>query len=139
VQTVIAPDEPEVHEQLEALPAKLREIAQRYIERLRIEPFLGHRLARGLLASQECRAVYFDRDSRPDDLFGSRKPPRRRGDQDATAGPQWRIVYRLFEAPRANVRVVQVLAVGRAHVARGEEDVYAAATRTLDRLDWRTR
>jgi hypothetical protein len=139
VQTVIAPHKPEVRRQLEALPPRLGEIAHRYIQRLRLEPLLGHRLSRGVLRSQECRAVYFDRDSRPDDLFGSRRPPRRRGDQDASAGPQWRIVYRLLEAPRANVRVVQVLAVGRAHVARGEEDVYAAATRTLDRLDWRTR
>jgi len=139
VQTVIAPQEPEVRNQLEALPPRLREIAHRYIERLRLEPFLGHRLARGLLASQECRAVYFDRDSRPDDLFGSRRPPRRRGDEDPSSGPQWRIVYRLLEATRADVRVVQVLAVGRAHVLPGRENVYAAAERVLGRLDWRTR
>jgi len=83
--------------------------------------------------------VYFDRDSRPDDLFGSRRPPRRRGDDDESAGPQWRVVYRLLEAPRADVRVVQVLAIGRAHVEPGQEDVYTAATRMLDRLDWRSR
>ena len=139
MQTVIAPHEHEVREQLEALPAKLCVIAQRYIERLRFEPYLGHRLGRWLLRSHECRAVYFDRDSRPDDLFGSRRPPRRRGDEDSSAGPQWRIVYRLLEAPRADVRVVQVLAVGRAHVEPGQEDVYAAAERTLGRLDWRNR
>jgi hypothetical protein len=139
VRTVIAPHEPELHEQLEALPAKLREIAHRYIERLRFEPLLGHRLGRGLLRSHECRAVYFDRDSRPNDLFGSHRPPRRRGDEDESDGPRWRIVYRLLEAARADVRVVQVLAVGRAHVEPGQEDVYAAAERMLGRLDWRTR
>jgi hypothetical protein len=67
------------------------------------------------------------------------RPSKRRGDEDESAGPQWRIVYRLLEAARADVRVVQVLAVGRAHVERGTEDVYAAAERTLGRLDWRTR
>jgi hypothetical protein len=139
VQTVIAPHEPEVGKQLEALAPRLREIAQRYIARLRLEPLLGHRLDRGILRSQECRAVYFDRKSRPDDLFGSRRPPRRSGDEDESAGPQWRVVYRLLEAPRADVRVVQVLAVGRAHVEPGQEDVYVAAARTLDRLDWRRR
>jgi hypothetical protein len=139
VQTVIAPYEPEVRQQLEALPPRLREIAHRYIARLRLEPLLGHRLGRGLLRSHECRAVYFDRKSRPDDLFGSRKPPRRRGDEDESEGPRWRVVYRLLEAPRADVRVVQVLAVGRAHVEPGQEDVYVAATRMLNRLDWRTR
>jgi hypothetical protein len=139
VQTVIAPQEPEVRQQLDALSPRLREIAHRYIARLRLEPLLGHRLTRGLLASQDCRAVYFDRDSRPDDLFGARRPPRRRGDEDPSAGPQWRIVYRLLEAVRADVRVVQVLAVGQAHVEPGDEDVYAAATRLLGRLDWRTR
>jgi hypothetical protein len=48
-------------------------------------------------------------------------------------------VYRLLEAGRVEVRVVQVLAVGRAHVGSGQEDVYVAAARTLARLDWRTR
>ena len=139
MRTVIAPHDAGVHAQLEALSPRLREIALRYIERLRFEPFLGHRLVRGLLASQECRAIYFDRASRPDDLFESRRPPRRRGNEDPSAGPQWRIVYRLLEAARADVRVVQVLAVGRAHVKPGEEDVYAAAERMLGRLDWRTR
>jgi hypothetical protein len=139
VRTVIAPHEPEVRKQLDALPPGLSEIARRYIARLRLEPLLGHRLGRGLLRSQECRAVYFDRDSRPDDLFGSCRPSKRRGDEDESAGPQWRIVYRLLEATRADVRVVQVLAVGHAHVEPGHEDVYAAAARMLDRLDWRTR
>jgi hypothetical protein len=139
VRTVIAPPAPEVREQLDALAPGLSEIARRYIARLRLEPLLGHLLGRGLLRSHECRAVYFDRDSRPDDLFGGCRPSKRRGDEDESAGPHWRIVYRLLEAPRADVRVVQVLAVGRAHVGPGSEDVYVAAARTLARLDWRTR
>ena len=68
MQTVIVPHEPEVRQQLDALSPRLREIARRYIERLRLEPFLGHRLERGLLATEEARAVYFDSDSRPDDF-----------------------------------------------------------------------
>jgi len=48
-------------------------------------------------------------------------------------------VYRLLEATRADVRVVQVLAVGREHAEHGQEDVYAAAERTLGCLNWRTR
>jgi hypothetical protein len=48
-------------------------------------------------------------------------------------------VYRQLEAARANVRVVQALAGGRAHVEPGHQDVYAAAERMLGRLDWRTR
>ena len=139
MRTVIAPHARTLHAQLDALPRRLSEIAQRYIERLRLEPYLRHRLVRGPLASQECRAVYFDRHSRPEDLFGSRRPPRRRGYEDESAGPQWRIVYRLLEATRADVRVVQVLAVGRAHAEPGQEDVYAAAEGTLGCLDWRTR
>src|SRR4051794_14641644 len=66
LQTVIAPHEPEVRQQLDGLSPRLREIARRYVARLRLEPFLGHRLERGLLATEEARAVYFDRDSRPD-------------------------------------------------------------------------
>ena len=139
MRTVIAPHDADVHAQLEALSPRLREIALRYIERLRFEPFLGHRLARGLLASQECRAVYFDRDSQPGDLFGSDRTSRRRGDQDPSEGPRWRVVYRLLEAVRADVRVVQVLAIGEAHARPGREDVYTAAARTVGRLDWRTR
>jgi hypothetical protein len=139
VRTVIARLEPEVGRQLDELDKRLAGIARRYVARLRLEPFLGHRLTRGLLASQQCRAVYFDRHSRPDDLFGSAAVRRRRGDEDLAAGPAWRVVYRLLEARRSDVRVVQVLAVGRAHVEPGQEDVYAAATRLLRRLDWRTR
>jgi hypothetical protein len=48
-------------------------------------------------------------------------------------------VYRLLDAPRAGVRVVQVFGVGRAHVEPGDDDIYTAAVRLLNRLNWRTR
>src|SRR3954462_15025285 len=92
------PARAEVRRQLDALPARLREIAQRYVARLRFEPFLGHRLERGLLATEAARAVYFARDSRPDDLFGARRPPRRRGNEDLAEGPRFRVVYIPIEA-----------------------------------------
>jgi hypothetical protein len=139
VRTKIAGLEPEVQAQVAALDSRRAAIARRYIERLRLEPYLGHRLTRGLLASEECRAVYFDRDSRPDDLFGGGRASRRRGDEDPAAGPGYRVVYRLLEARRSDVRVVQVLAVGRAHVDPGARDVYVHAARMLERLNWRTR
>ena len=101
MRTAIAGLEPEVQAQLAALDTRRADIARRYIERLRLEPYLGHRLTRGLLASEECRAVYFDRDSRPDDLFGGARVPRRRGDEDPSAGPGYRVVYRLLEARRS--------------------------------------
>jgi hypothetical protein len=133
VQTVIAPLEGEVRKQLEALPPRLREIAQRYIERLRLEPFLGHRLERGLLATEGARAVYFDRDSRPDDLFGARRPPRRRGSDDLAEGSRFRVVYIPIEARAAELRLIVVLAVGAAHENPGC-DVYPAAERIARRV-----
>jgi hypothetical protein len=125
VQTVIAPHEPEVREQLQALPPCLREIAHRYIERLRLEPLLGHRLERGLLASEGARAVYFDRDSRPDDLFG--------GSDDLAEGPRFRVVYLPLEARAAELRLIVVLAIGPAH-EDPERDVYVAAERIARRV-----
>lgn len=137
MRTVIAPLHPEVDAQLGALDAKRGAIARRYVARLALEPYLGHRLTRGVLASEECRAVYFDRSSRPDDLFGGSRPARR-GSEDPSAGPAYRVVYRLLEARRTGVRVVQVLGVGRAHVIPGETDIYTAAAQLLERLNWRT-
>ena len=91
-----------------------------------------------MLASEECRAVYFDRHSRPDDMFSESRQSRR-GSDDPSTGPAYRVVYRLLEARRSGVRVVQVLGVGRAHVAPGEQDIYSVAARLLERLNWRTR
>lgn len=133
MQTVIAPHEPEVREQLEALAPQLRDIAQRYIERLRLEPFLGHRLDRGVLATEGARAVYFDRESRPDDLFGARRPPRRRGSDDIAEGPRFRIVYIPIEARAAELRLIVVVAVGAAH-ENPSRDVYVAAERIARRV-----
>jgi hypothetical protein len=138
VRTVIAALHEEVEAQFEALDAKRAGIARRYVARLAIEPFLGHRLTRGVLASEECRAVYFDRNSRPDDIFGESRASRR-GSEDRSTGPAYRVVYRLLEARRSGVRVVQVLGAGRAHVAPGEQDIYTVAARLLERLNWRTR
>ena len=132
MQTVIAPLEPEVSAELEALPSRLRDIAQRYIQRLRLEPFLGHRLERGLLATEGARAVYFDRDSRPNDLFGARRPPRRRG-SDLAEGPRFRVVYVPIEARAAELRLIVVLAVGAAH-DDPSRDVYLAAERIARRV-----
>jgi hypothetical protein len=133
VQTVIAPHHADVRKQLDALSPRLSEIAHRYIERLRLEPLLGHRLERGLLATEGARAVYFDRDSRPDDLFGARRPPRRHGRQDLAEGPRFRIVYVPIEARTAEVRLIVVLAVGRAH-DDPSRDVYLAAERIARRV-----
>jgi hypothetical protein len=133
MQTVIAPHEPEVREQLLALPPRLREIAHRYIGRLRLEPFLGHQLERGLLATERARAVYFDRDSRPDDRFGARRPPRRRGSDDLADGPRFRVVYIPIEARATELRLIVVLAVGAAHYDP-RRDVYAAAERIACRV-----
>jgi hypothetical protein len=133
VQTVIAPHEPEVRQQLEALSPRLREIARRYIERLRLEPFLGHPLERGLLATEQARAVYFDNDSRPDDLFGARRPSRRRGSDDLAEGPRFRVVYIPIEARAAELRLIVVLAVGAAH-DDPSRDVYLAAERIARRV-----
>jgi hypothetical protein len=133
VRTVIAPLGREVEAQLATLDPRLAGIARRFIRRLALEPQLGHPVSRGLLGSVEARAIYLDRQSRPEDLFGGRRPARRAGDQDLAEGPRWRVVYALLEATRADVRVVVVLAVGRAHTAPGQDDVYLAAERLLRR------
>jgi hypothetical protein len=58
--------------------------------------------------------------------------------EDPSTGPAYRVVYRLLEAKRTGVRVVQVLGVGRAHVRVGEEDIYTSAATLRERLNWRT-
>ena len=82
MRTVIAPLHPEVQEELRALDRRRAQIARRYIRRLALEPYLGARVERGLLAEYGCRRIRFDRHDRPDDLFGARRPSKRRGDQD---------------------------------------------------------
>jgi hypothetical protein len=85
---------------LHALDRRRAQIARRYVRRLALEPELGHPLTRGLLATAGCRAVYFDRSSRPDDLFGACRQATRAGNEDASAGPGYRVVYRVLEARR---------------------------------------
>ena len=77
--------------------------------------------------------MYFDRDSRPDDLFGARRPPRRRGRQDLAEGPRFRVVYVPIEARAAELRLIVVLAVGAAH-GDPSRDVYLAAERIARRV-----
>jgi hypothetical protein len=134
VRTVIAPLPLEVEAQLDALDRRLAEIARRFIRRLALEPQLGHPLTRGYLASRDVRAVYFNRASVPDDLFGRRRPKRRKGNEDLAAGPRWRVVYRAAETRDGELRVIVVLGVGCAHPEPGGESIYVAAERLLRRL-----
>ena len=71
MRTVIAPLHPEVQQELRALDRRRAQIARRYIRRLALEPYLGARVERGLLAEYGCRRIHFDRHDRPDDLFGA--------------------------------------------------------------------
>lgn len=127
MRTIVAPLGTEVEEQLDALDAKRAEIARRYIRRLVLEPLLGSPVARGPLAGYSARRVYFDADSVPGDLLRCRAPAARRGDEDLAAGPRWRIVYWVQEAPAADVRLIVILAVGEAHPDPPRPTVYELA------------
>jgi hypothetical protein len=139
VRNIIAPLAVEVRAELEGLPRRLRPIAQRYVQRLRLEPDLGGQVARGLLADHRCRRVYFDTSSKPDDLFGASARRARRGDQDPSEGPKWRIVYSVREAPKAGVRLIVILAVGEGHPAVGRRSAYELAEARLRNLERRSR
>lgn len=134
MRTVVAPLAPEIDAQLAGLDASLRKVAEGYIARLRMEPFLGHLLRRGLLGRAGARAVYFDRDSRPGELLGEHRGPLRLASEDPAEGPRYRVVYRIREAPKAHVRVVQLLAVGLGHTEPGVDDAYQDADRLLAAL-----
>jgi hypothetical protein len=131
VRTVIAPLLPEVEAELRALDGRLEDVARRYVRRLALEPLLGSVVPRGPLATVGARRIYFARDNQPDDLFGSRRPPARRGDQDPGEGPGWRIVYWVAEAQRAQTRIIVILAVGRGHARPPSANAYELATRRL--------
>ena len=131
MRTVIAPLMPEVEAELLALDARLRDIARRYIRRLALEPLLGSVVPGGPLATVGARRIYFDRDNRPEDLFRARQPAARRGDQDPSAGPRWRIVYWVAEAQRTQTRIIVILAVGCGHAKPRHESAYEVATRRL--------
>ncbi len=134
MRTVVAPLAPEIEGQLAALDGQVRAVAEGYIARLRLEPYLGHLLVRGLLGWAEARAVYFDTDSSPEKLLYDHRGRLRAATDDPSTGPRHRVVYRLREAPRAGVRVAQILAVGVGHSELGGDDAYQAATRLLDAL-----
>jgi hypothetical protein len=139
VRTVIAPLRAEVQEELRALDRRRAQIARRYIRRLALEPYLGARVERGLLAEYGCRRIRFDRHDRPDDLFGARRMSKRCGDEDLSEGPGWRIVYWLPEAPRSEIRLVIVLAVAPGHTKPPNPNAYELASRRLEALidPWR--
>lgn len=136
MRTVITPLDTEVQADLEALEARLERIARGYIRRLALQPQLGSRCQKGVLAARQARRVYFDERDRPADLLAG--PPKqrvRRGDQDPSAGgPRFRIVYLVREAPSVDLRLVVILAVGRAHT---DQDVYADAARRALRIERR--
>jgi hypothetical protein len=134
VRTLIAPLHPEVQQELQLLDRKRAEIARRYIRRLALEPYLGARVERGLLTEHGCRRIYFDHDNRPDDLFRARRPTLRRGDQDPSEGPRWRIVYWTPEASRSQIRLVVILAVAAGHPTPPTPNAYELATRRLEPL-----
>ena len=62
MRTVIAPLGDEVEADLAALERRLENIARRYVRRLALEPYLGGRVPRGVLAETGARRVYFDAD-----------------------------------------------------------------------------
>ncbi|MGH2949263.1 MAG: hypothetical protein ACRDPC_23915 [Solirubrobacteraceae bacterium] len=133
MRTMIAPLGREVEAQLAALDRRRERIARRYVARLRLEPLLGVPVERGALASYGCRRVYFDRDSRPDDVFAA-PGASRRGDEDPSRGPKWRIVYWIREAPQTGVRLLIILAVGEGHPDPGQPTAYELAGAQLARL-----
>ena len=139
MRTIIAPLCADVRAELDGLPRRLRPVAQRYIQRLRLEPDLGAPAGRGLLADHRCRRVYFDASSKPDDLFGASAVRARRGDQDLADGPKWRIVYSVREAPNAGVRLIMILAVGEGHPPTTRRSAYELAEARLRNLERRSR
>jgi hypothetical protein len=112
VRTVVAPLRPEVQQELRGLDRRRAQIAHRYIRRIALEPYLGARVERGLPAEYGCRRIHFDRHDRPDDLFGSRRPSKRR-DEARGEDPGWRIVYWLAEPSQSEIRRVVVFSALR--------------------------
>jgi len=120
METVVVPVSQSVRRQLEDLPPRLRTIAEDYIRRLRLEPDLGVPITHGTvrdhtLADAAARRVYFDADSKPQQLFGEHRGRRRAATDDLSDGPAWRIVYRVRQHPTRDLRFVETLGVGRGH------------------------
>jgi hypothetical protein len=123
-----------VEAQLQALDAKRAAIARRYVARLALEPISGTGSRARYLprrSAEPCTSI-----AAAGPTTCSVRAARRDGaPKDPSAGPAYRVVYRLLEAKRIGVRVVQVLGVGRAHVREG--DIYTTAARLHVRLNWR--
>jgi hypothetical protein len=134
VRTLVAPLGSGVEAQLRALDRRRADVARRYIRRLALEPLLGAPVTCGPLTGHPVRRVYFDADSAPGDLLRSRAPAARRGDQDPAAGPRWRIVYWMREAPTASVRLIVILAIGEAHPDPPTSTVYELAWTRLQAM-----
>ena len=139
MRTVIAALHEEVEAQLEALDAKRAGIARGYIRRLALQPYLGVPVARGPLAAYGVRRIYFDLDDVPEDLFRARQRAKRRGGEDLGEGPRWRVVYWIGCAPRAQTRVLVILAVAEAHPRGGRPTVYELAWTRLKAIRRRNR
>jgi hypothetical protein len=125
---------PEADAQLRALGERdrqLEQVAREYIARLRLQPDLGQPVERGYLNAIAARRIRFGRDDRPGQLFGEDRGSVRRGDQDPSDGPAWRIVYTADESPKAAVRLVVIASVGVGHAASGHENAYQAAERVM--------
>jgi len=125
---MIAPRLPEVEAELAGLDRRLQGIARRYVRRLALQPYLGYPLQRGDLARERCRAIRFEGDDDPGDLFGSQRRATRAGNEDPSCGRPWRIVYWIRETPDRERGLVVALAVGVAHPKRS---VFELAERTL--------
>ena len=123
-----------MQQELGALDHCRAQIARQYIRRLALEPYLGARVERGLLAEYGCRRIHFDRHDRPDELFGARRMSKRCGDEDLSEGPGWRIVYWLPEARQSEIRLVIVLAVAPGHTKPPDANAYELAGRRLEAL-----
>ncbi len=131
MRTVVAPLAPEIERDMGRLDDQLRNVAEGYVRRLKLEPDLGRLVPRGLLSTYDARAVLFSRDSRPERLLGEHRGQLRVAGEDPSQGPRYRVVYRTADAPGAGVRVVMVLGVGLGHEDCGAEDIYRVATRRL--------
>ena len=124
----------EAEAQLVALAATDRraaQVARKYIERLALEPELGQPVERGYLADVKARRIRFGAGDTPEQLFGQGARRVRRGDQDLSEGPPYRVVYITVAIEKLDVKLVIVAAVGRGHTDKDTENAYQAAERVL--------
>ena len=127
MRTVLVPRSATVASQLERLPGPVRDVAERVIGALALEPDLGRPVGRGLLHDVEARVVLFDRTTIVRQLGGGLSGRRRRGDEDPDAGPRWRVVYWHQVHRGREIRFLEVLAVGLGHAPAGQASAYELA------------